>query len=232
MRLSASTMVVLAAVGALAALAVTGAVLPAASPRILEIRPWVVARASGVTGYLLLAIEVAVGLVLSHPTNQRVWKLSKRLFPWHALLAVFVWSFIALHAGLLAVDRYADVGIVGALVPGLSRYRPLPIAIGTVATYALLVTAITARWTRLLPTGWWLRLHRLSAVAFLGIWAHAVLAGTDTGALEALYLVTGLPILAGVVHRLWVVRASRGRAALDGGPAALRAETRTLQEVA
>ena len=70
-----------------------------------------------------------------------------------------------------------------------------------------LFTALTAKWTRLLPSGWWLKAHRFAALTFLLAWLHAVLSGTDGGALMPLYVVTGLPILAGVVHRSWTARA-------------------------
>jgi DMSO/TMAO reductase YedYZ heme-binding membrane subunit len=80
------------------------------------------------------------------------------------------------------------------------------VAVGTVAAYAMLVTAVTAKWTRLLPGGWWLKIHRLAVVTFLLTWVHSVLAGTDSGALTPLYLATGLPILLGVAHRWWTVK--------------------------
>jgi DMSO/TMAO reductase YedYZ heme-binding membrane subunit len=76
----------------------------------------------------------------------------------------------------------------------------------------MLVTAITAKWTKLLPAGWWLRIHRLAAVTFLLTWAHSVLAGTDGAALMPLYLATGLPILLGIAHRWWTVKARPTRA--------------------
>jgi len=91
-------------------------------------------------------------------------------------------------------------------VPGYSTYRPVAVGLGSIAMYALIFTAVTAKWTRLLPSGWWLKVHRLSAVVFLMTWVHAVLAGTDGGALLPLYLATGLPILAGVGHRWWTAR--------------------------
>jgi hypothetical protein len=206
MRLSGGTIAILIPLAALAALGITGLVMPAPSTHAAEVRPWLVARATGITAYLLLAADVALGTLLSHPENRRVWKLSKRAFPWHEQLAVFVWSFLALHVVLLAVDRYAHVGWLGAFVPGLAGYRPIPVALGTIAAYALLVTSLTARWTRILPGGWWVKVHRLSAVAFLGVWLHAVLAGTDSGVFALLYLITGLPILASIAHRLWTQR--------------------------
>jgi methionine sulfoxide reductase heme-binding subunit len=207
MRVSPTVLAIIGGVAALIALAITDRMLPAADPAIAQVRPWVAARALGVTAYLLLALEAALGLVLSHPRNTAEWRLTKPVFPWHELLTVFTGAFIALHSALLAIDPYAGVGIVGALIPGLSGYRPPAIAIGTVASYAFILTAVSAKWTKLLPSGWWLRIHRLAAVVFLLTWIHAVLSGTDGGALLPLYLVTGGAVLAGVAHRWWTARA-------------------------
>ena len=216
MRVNAGILIALGAVVALIALGVTDQVLPAADPRTAQLRPWIASRALGVTAYLLLAFEVALGLVLSHPRNLAAWHKTKQVFPWHEMVTVFMGAFLALHIALVAVDPFAKVGWIGVLVPGMSEYRPPAIAIGSVALYALIFTAATAKWTRLLPSGWWLKVHRFTAVIFLMTWVHAVLAGTDGGALTPLYLVTGLAIMAGVVHRWWTARVRPVRV----GPAA------------
>jgi sulfoxide reductase heme-binding subunit YedZ len=211
-RVSPLVLVVLGAIAALVALGVTDQVLPATDPRVASVRPWVAARALGVTAYLLLALDVALGLVLSHPRNTTEWRKTKQVFPWHEMLTVFIGAFLALHIALLAIDPFAGVGVLGAFVPGLSLYRTPAVAIGTVALYALIFTAVTAKWTRLLPAGWWLKVHRFTAVVFLMTWIHAVLAGTDGGALTPMYLATGLLILAGVAHRWWTARVRPQRA--------------------
>jgi len=96
------------------------------------------------------------------------------------------------------------------------------------------VTAVTAKWTHLLPSGWWLKIHRFAVVAFLLTWVHAVLAGTDGGALLLLYVATGVPILAGVGHRWWTARArpQRARAAVNESPSGMdrRADPATTEE--
>jgi len=212
MRVSAATLVAIGAVVALIALGVTDQVLPAADPRTAQVRPWVAARALGVTAYLLLTLEVGLGLILSHPRNLAAWRKTKQVFPWHEMVTVFLGAFLALHIALLAIDPFAKVGWIGALVPGFSEFRPPAIAVGSIALYALIFTAVTAKWTRLLPSGWWLKVHRFAAVAFLLAWVHAVLAGTDGGALMPLYLATGLLILAGVAHRWWTARVRPQRA--------------------
>src|SRR5690349_8823619 len=206
MRVSVPVLVSIGAIAVLAMLAVTDAVIPVADPRTAQIRPWVAARALGVTAYLLLAFEVALGLILSHPRNTAEWRKTKQVFPWHEMVTVFTIGFLVLHVSLLAVDHYAKVGWLGAFVPGFSEYRPAAVAVGSVAMYALLFTAVTAKFTRLLPSGWWLKAHRFAAVAFLLAWVHAILAGTDGDALTPLLVITGLPILAGVAHRWWTAR--------------------------
>lgn len=226
MRLTLPVVVGLLAGTILLALAVTEQVLPAGTARAADLRPWLAARALGVTAYLLLALDVTLGLLLAHPRNHAAWRSTRASFPWHQLVTVFTLAFLVLHVVILAVDPLADVGVVGALVPGRSGYRPEAVAIGTVAFYALLVTAISARWTRLLPGGWWLRLHRFAAVAFVLAWVHSVLAGTDTAALTPLYVATGIPVLAALAHRWWSASSGPRRAApasggstLLGGPA-------------
>ena len=126
---------------------------------------------------------------------------------------VLLGGYVALDIVLLAIDPYANVGVIGAFVPGFSQFRPIPVALGSIALYALIFTAATAKWTRLLPSGWWLKAHRFAAVVFLITWVHAILAGTDGGALTPMYLATGLLILGGVAHRWWSVRARPQRAA-------------------
>ena len=126
-------------------------------------RVWLAGRATGVAVYLLLTGQMAFGLILSHPVNQSTWKLSKRLFLWHENLWIFILAFLAAHIVSIILDPWAGVGIAGSFIPGLSSYRSAPVALGTLALYALVVSGITARYTKLLPPGLWLRLHRFDA---------------------------------------------------------------------
>lgn len=208
-RLSGGMLVAIGAVVTLAILFATGEILPATSDHQVQLRGWLTARATGIVALILLTMEVALGLVLSHPTNKSTWKLSKRLFPWHEHLWVFTLAFVAVHGVMLAIDRFANVGWPGALVPGMSQYRTVPVAIGTIALYALVITGLTARITKLLPAGWWLKLHRLSLVVLAMAWAHGILAGTDTPMLGALYGATFMAVLLAAFYRYWVVRQAR-----------------------
>lgn len=208
-RLNGRVVVVVAAIVGLVIVYATDQIVPASSERQAQLRLWLAARATGVTTFLLLTAQVAFGLILSHPTNRSTWKLSKRLFPWHENLLVFVVAFVAAHVVSLVADPYAGVGPAGALIPGLSSYRSSAVALGTLGLYALLATGLTARYTSLLPRGVWLRLHRLSIVVFVLAWVHGVLAGTDSVALLPMYAASGLFVLGAAAYRYWVSREAR-----------------------
>jgi predicted ferric reductase len=209
LRLTGPTSAALFAVLGLALVAATDQILPASTDRQAELRLWLAARATGLVAFGLLTFQVLIGLLLSHPSNKSTWKLSKRIFPWHDHLWVFVTAFLAIHVVSLVADPKSHVGLPGAFIPGLSEYRSVAVALGTIALYALLITAVSARYTKLLPPGVWLRLHRLSIVVFAVAWSHGVLAGTDTPTLRLAYIAAGVLVTLAAAYRYWVVRAAR-----------------------
>ena len=208
-RLTGASLTVVGAMTVLAIVFATGQILPPSSDHQAELRAWLGSRAAGITALLLMTFQVVVGLILSHPTNKSTWRLSKRLFPWHEHAWVFTLAFVTVHGVTMAADRFAHVGWVGALVPGMSEFRTVPIALGTIAMYAMVITGLTARLTRLLPAGWWLKLHRGSLIVLALAWAHGILAGTDTFAAAALYGSTFGAVVLAAAYRYWIVRAGR-----------------------
>ena len=187
----------------------TGQILPPVTDRQAELRFWLAARATGVVALVFLTAQMVFGLVLSHPHHTTTWKLSTRIFPWHDHLWVFVMAFLVAHVISLIADPKSGVDSLGAFVPGLSQYRSAPVALGTLALYAFLVTAVTARWTKLLPAGMWLQLHRLAAVIFIFSWLHGILAGTDSLALQGLYVVLAAAVVAAGAYRYWAAKRAR-----------------------
>jgi sulfoxide reductase heme-binding subunit YedZ len=209
MRLSLRAWLVLGATLGILIVFATGQVLPATSAYQAQMRFWLAARATGITAYLLLTALVTFGLILSHPTNQSTWKLSKRIFPWHENLFVFVVAFLVAHIVSIVLDPFAGVGVAGSFIPGLSSYRAAPVALGTIGLYAALLSGLTGRWTKLLPQGMWLKLHRLALAAWILSWMHGLLSGTDSSALLPLYVATGGLVLAAGAYRYWVARKAR-----------------------
>jgi predicted ferric reductase len=208
-RLSGRGSLIVMTVVAIVAVYASDQIVPASTAREAQLRLWLANRAAGNVALVLLAFQLSLGLILSHPTNKSTWKLSKRIFPWHEHLWVFVMAFLLVHIAATVLDPYAKVSLLGALLPGLSTYRTSAVALGTMALYAFLITAISARWTKLLPSGVWLKIHRISLVVFVLSWLHVELAGSDSDALGWLYAATGLAVLFAGAYRYWASRQRR-----------------------
>jgi DMSO/TMAO reductase YedYZ heme-binding membrane subunit len=218
MRLSNRAIVALAAVVGLLAMAATGQIVPAASAHDASVRVWLAARAAGIVAFGLLTVDVVMGMFLAHP-DQPTFRQAKRVYPWHAILWVFTSAFLFVHIVAIILDPYAGVGLAGSFFPGLSSYRTVPVALGSLALYALLITALTARAARRLPAGLWLKLHRFALLVWILAWAHGLLAGTDSVTLLPVYVAAGGVVAAAAAHRYWVVRESAAaRAIVDVRP--------------
>ena len=158
---------------------------------------WSLARAAGLVSYLLLTAVTALGLLLACPPRRgrRFFNAIHRL-RLHVLLACFALVFVLLHTVVLAVDPWAHVGWTGALLPFGSQYRPVPVTLGLLALWSGLVSGISAALAGRGAGRFWVPLHRVAALAWVLAWLHGLLAGSDTGPLTAVYVVTGLGVLA------------------------------------
>ena len=202
-RLFGPTSLIVLAAMAIVVLYATGEIAPASSDRAAQERLQLATQAGGSLTLVLLAIQVSLGFLLSHPTGTSTWNLSKQLFRLHTHLWVFVIAFLVVHIASVVLDPFAKVSILGALIPGLSAYRIWPVALGTMALYAFLVTALTAGYTNLLPAGVWLTIHRVSLVVFVLAWLHVQLIGTESDDLGRVYAGTGVVVVASGRYRLW-----------------------------
>ncbi len=157
---------------------------------------WLAARAAGASAFVLLTTATLVGLVLSHPDRARLrWPRPETRLRLHISVTVFAVAFTVLHVVALALDPYAKVGWAGALLPMGAAYRPVPVTLGVISLWAGGVAGLVAAVAGRVTIRWWRSLHRLSALAWLTAWAHALLAGSDTAAWTAAYIASGLAVL-------------------------------------
>lgn len=158
---------------------------------------WIAGRSLGLAAYLCLVLLVVLGIWLRHPARHR-WPLlhPETRLRLHAALGTTVVVMLAGHVTALAADRYAGVGWLGAVLPGASRYRQWPVALGVVAAYAVVaVVASAALGGRRVGVSW-LAVHRLALPALALVWFHGVLAGSDTPRLRLWYGISGLLVVA------------------------------------
>jgi sulfoxide reductase heme-binding subunit YedZ len=151
---------------------------------------WLLARASGLSAYVLLTSSVLAGLVVkSRPFGRAVRAAS--VVDLHRFLALLGLGMLGLHAAALTLDRTVHLSPAALLVPGASSYRPLPVALGVVACElaALIVVSFSVR--RRIGARNWRRLHWLTYLVFVAATVHGVAAGSDSSRPWAIDLYLG-----------------------------------------
>lgn len=206
--------VLLTVAGALS-LGLCGLLIGSAVQRVrgAQLAPWILGRASGIAAYLLLVALVLVGLLLSHPARASLGGSAPGRIRGHITLAVLTLAFTVLHVAVLATDRYAGVGWRGAALPLGATYRPVAVTLGLIGLWTGLLAGSTAALAGHLPSRWWWPVHKAAASTLVLIWAHGVLAGSDSPALLWLYAGSGSLVVGAAVWRYVSVRA----AAVPGG---------------
>jgi predicted ferric reductase len=155
---------------------------------------WFAARGSGVVSLLMFTASVCLGLA----TVARFWHQSwPRFFnlEMHRRISLLSVVFLLVHIAASILDPFAKLGIEAALVPFASAYRPLPMAMGVVATYLIAALIITGLLRMHIPWRIWRPIHWASYAMWPLALAHSILSGSDEGSLW-MYGVIGVCVLA------------------------------------
>jgi DMSO/TMAO reductase YedYZ heme-binding membrane subunit len=139
---------------------------------------WIILRAAGVGAYLTLFLSVAFGLVAtSAPFDKRFAKQSAISI--HQFLSTVGLVLLGVHIAGLLLDSYVHFGPKEILVPGASTYRPVAVAFGVIAMYAMVVVLVSSWMRRHYSAKLWRRLHLFAVPAFVLSMVHGVFAGAD-----------------------------------------------------
>ncbi len=139
---------------------------------------WLLARAGGLTAYVLLTGSVLAGLtVKARPLGRRVRPAV--LMDTHRSLSLLALCAIAFHGLVLTLDRTVRMPLAGLLVPGLSPYRPLAVDIGVLAAELMALIYVSFSLRRRIGARNWRRLHYLTFAVFAAATVHGLAAGTD-----------------------------------------------------
>ncbi len=151
---------------------------------------WLLARASGLSAYVLLTGSVLAGLVVKSRPFGRAVKTAA-VTDVHRFLALLGLGMLVLHGAALTLDRTIHLSPAALVLPGASPYRPLPVALGVVACElaALIVVSFSLR--RRIGMRNWRRLHWLTYLVFAAATVHGVAAGTDSSRPWAIDLYLG-----------------------------------------
>ena len=139
---------------------------------------WLLARASGLTAYVLLTMSVLAGLVLKSRPFRSLRPAT--VTDTHRFLALLALGALAVHGSSLVADATVHIPLAALLVPGISPYRPLAVGIGVLAAELMVMVYASFSLRRRIGTRNWRRLHWATYAIFAGATAHGLAAGTDS----------------------------------------------------
>ncbi len=141
---------------------------------------WNIARAGGFTSYILLALSVIVGLMLS--TQVQSPKRWPRLInsELHNFLTLLGSIFLTVHVLAVWLDPFVHLGWYEILLPFTSHYHPEDMALGIIALYLGIAIGISTLLRPLIGYKWWRKLHVLTLGIFVLATLHGIGIGSDT----------------------------------------------------
>ena len=157
---------------------------------------WIILRAAGIGAYIMLFLSVSFGLVAtSAPFDKRFAKQSAIAI--HQFLSTVGLVLLGMHIGGLLLDRYVPFGPKEILVPGASTYRPVAVAFGVIAMYAMVLVIVSSWMRRHYSAKLWRRLHLFAAPAFVLSMVHGVFAGADASRrwMYLIYVITACVVV-------------------------------------
>lgn len=187
---------------------------------------WYVDRATGVVALVLMTATVVLGVMVQRqrrlPGLPRFGTLAL-----HRNVSLVSATFLVLHVLLAVIDSYVSIGWLAVVVPFTSAWRPLPVALGTLAIDLLVLVLLTSLIRGRIPVRLWRWVHWTSYLLWPLAFLHGLTAGTDVHSRVLLLVVGGCAVVfAASTAVAWTGRRTRvaGRA-----PAAVAAATGALR---
>lgn len=185
-------------------------VYSAYSGRSLSPMSWYLARAAGITLYLLLWGAVVTGLLLTTRLFDSV--VSKAtLYSVHSYLGRLAYAYLAAHLLSLIIDQHLPFSIEQLVVPFEGPASEPWTGFGIVGMYLFIVVVASASMRRYIPYSFWRFLHILAFPMYALSLIHGLGAGSssDVPIMQAVYLLTSCSVLLLCLVRVAVRRPGR-----------------------
>ena len=163
---------------------------------------WYLARASGLTAYVLLSAVVLLGLTMAASKTFPGWPRFA-VEDIHRFGGLLVGTFIGIHIVTIAVDSWLPFSLQSMLIPFISRYRPLWVGLGVMAMELLLALAITNHYRQRLSYSFWRRTHYMNFAVWTAATLHGLGSGTDRSSpwMLAIFVLSTSSVVAAIVWR-------------------------------
>ena len=170
---------------------------------------WDVARAGGITAYVLLTLAVLVGLALSLRLQSSRWPrlINSEL---HNFLTLLGLVFTVVHVLAVLIDPFTHLGWKAIFIPFATTYHPWEMALGIVGLYLGIAVGISTWLRPWIGYAWWRRFHFVTLLAYLLTTLHSITLGTDTRTPWALGLYAGSALLVGILLLMRIMKRPAG----------------------
>jgi sulfoxide reductase heme-binding subunit YedZ len=158
----------------------------------LEMFEWFTIRATGTVAYLLLYLSVIIGLY-SQVQKKRKKKINGVIYL-HESLSNWAIILVGGHLGVLMIDAFMGFKWSELFIPFQSAYKTIPMALGTIAFYFLIITIITSKLRKKIGYLRWRKLHALNPILYMLVTIHGLWIGSDFKG-EILAIVNIIPLL-------------------------------------
>jgi predicted ferric reductase len=137
---------------------------------------WYLTRSTGVVALILLTLVVVLGVINVSRLSSDFWPrfVTDSLHRRVSLLAVV---FLTVHILTAVLDTYVSIGLLDAVIPLHSSYRPVWLGLGAIAFDMLLTLIISSLLRARIGRRAWRAVHWLAYAC----WPIAVLHGIGTG---------------------------------------------------
>ena len=172
---------------------------------------WFSTRGAGIVSLLLSIMVVCLGLLTAARWQATGWPrfLTAELHRSVALVSVV---FVALHVVTAILDPFTSLGVLAAIVPLASSYRPAAVGLGVISLDLFIAVIVTSLLRERIGLRVWRTVHWVAYAAWPLAILHALTAGSDAFSTWMLALLGAccLAVAASLAWRLAVGGSVRG----------------------
>lgn len=167
---------------------------------------WYITRATAIVGFVLMTLSFAFGLASTQRVREGKYWPRFATQHLHRNLALLAIGFVLLHIVTTLADSYVHVGWWSFVVPFTAGYKPLWVALGTLAFDATVLVIVTSLLRDRLSYAVWRAVHWAAYALWPMAFFHFLLTGTDAAhGRWGLYLDLGsLVVLAAATATRWL----------------------------
>jgi methionine sulfoxide reductase heme-binding subunit len=172
---------------------------------------WYTTRATGFVALILFTLVVSLGTFVANRIGG-TYVGRFELNELHRSITMVAMVFLVVHILTTLVDSYVPTGWFSAVVPLISKYEPVHVALGAVAFDLILAVWVSSLLKARIANRSWRFIHWFSWLALVSAIAHSFLTGTDSRSSWGLALGIACSAVA-LASALWRYFARPARAA-------------------